>query len=42
MLREVGFDGVETLYYSGRVYGYAEKKSQKGICRAGLSVSNIR
>ncbi|MCK4649268.1 DUF1698 domain-containing protein [bacterium] len=42
MLKEAGFDEVKTLYFAGRVYGYAKKTSQIGICRAGLSVPDIK
>jgi len=44
LLREAGFDDVKTLYNSvdNRVYGYAKKVSQVSICRAGLSVPDIR
>jgi SAM-dependent methyltransferase len=44
MLREAGFDEIQTLYFAGtgRVYGYAKKTSQVAICRAGLSVPDIR
>jgi SAM-dependent methyltransferase len=44
MMREAGFDEIQTLWHNGakRVYGYAKKVSQVGICKAGLSVPNIR
>ncbi len=42
MMLEVGFDEIETRWHRGRVYGYGCKKVQKGICRAGLSVPDIR
>jgi SAM-dependent methyltransferase len=43
MLKEVGFDGIQTHYITGtgRVYAYAKKASQIGMCKAGLSVPNI-
>jgi SAM-dependent methyltransferase len=44
MMREAGFDEVETLWHHRRerVYGYGKKISQTGICKAGLSVPGIR
>ncbi len=44
MMREAGFDEVETLWHrpTSRVYGYGRKVSQVGICKAGLSVPSIR
>jgi len=44
MMREAGFDEIQTLWHDGaeRVYGYGKKISQVGICKAGLSVPNIR
>ncbi len=44
MMREAGFDGVTTVLREGssRIYGYGKKLSQAGICRAGLSVPDIR
>jgi SAM-dependent methyltransferase len=44
MLREAGFEKVETLWHTAtrRVFGYAQKRSQSGICKAGLSTPNIR
>ena len=43
MLKEVGFEGIRTQYFdaSKRVYAYARKTSQVGMCKAGLSVPNI-
>lgn len=42
MMREAGFDDVQTQWHSERVYGYGKKISQVGICKAGLSVPNIK
>ena len=44
MMREAGFDEIQTLWHDGtnRVYGYGRKVSQVGICKAGLSVPNIK
>ena len=44
MLREAGFDETKTCYVTGfdRVFGFARKLHQNPICRAGLSVRNIR
>jgi len=44
MMREVGFDEVQTVWHDSarRVYGYGKKTSQVGMCKAGLSVSEIR
>jgi SAM-dependent methyltransferase len=44
MLREAGFEQVEALWHAetGRVYGYGRRLAHTGICRAGLSVPNIR
>ncbi|MBE8232087.1 MAG: DUF1698 domain-containing protein [Endozoicomonadaceae bacterium] len=42
MLREVGFENVETVMHKqSRVYGYGEKIAHHGICKAGLSVTEI-
>lgn len=43
MMREAGFAEIETNWdkKSQRVYGFARKNSQVGICKAGLSVQNI-
>ncbi len=44
MMREAGFDEIQTHWHNGtnRVYGFGRKLSQVGICKAGLSVPNIR
>jgi len=43
MMKEAGFDDIETLLYrSVRLYGYGRKVAQGGICKAGLSVPTIR
>ena len=47
MMREAGFDDIETLLYRSekrgkRLYGYGRKTAQVGICKAGLSVPTIR
>jgi SAM-dependent methyltransferase len=44
MMREAGFDQIQTLFHgpTGRVYGYGRKTDQASICRAGLSVPDIR
>lgn len=44
MMREAGFDEVQTRWHdaTNRVYGYGKKVSQVSICKAGLSVPNIR
>ncbi len=44
MMLEAGFDQIETFYSerAKRVYGYGVKTKQAGICRAGLSVPDIR
>ena len=47
MMREAGFDDIETVLYRSRkrrksLYGYGKKVAQVGICKAGLSVTNIR
>ena len=44
MMREAGFDENKTLWHdaTGRVYGYGKKLSQVGICKAGLSVIDIK
>lgn len=41
MLEQVGYEEVKTLLFENRLYGYAEKKSQVGITKAGLSVFDI-
>jgi SAM-dependent methyltransferase len=44
MMREAGFDDVQTAWHheTARVFGYGKKTSQASICRAGLSVPDIR
>jgi len=47
MMREAGFDDIDTLLYRSRkrrkrLYGYGKKVAQVGICKAGLSVPTIR
>jgi len=44
MMREAGFDDVQTLWHepTRRVFGYGKKTSQVVICKAGLSVPDIR
>ncbi len=44
MIREAGFDEIETRWHdaTNRVYGYGKKVLQVGICKAGLSVANIK
>lgn len=44
MMKEAGFDEIQTRWDDGtnRVYGYGRKVSQVGICKAGLSVPNIK
>jgi SAM-dependent methyltransferase len=44
MMREAGFDDIQTLWHPalGRVYGYGRKTAQTPICKAGLSVPDIR
>jgi SAM-dependent methyltransferase len=44
MMREAGFEENKTLWHHGtkRVYGYGRKVSQVGICKAGLSIPNIK
>jgi len=47
MMREAGFDDIDTLLYRSRkrrkrLYGYGKKVAQIGICKAGLSVPKIR
>jgi len=44
MMREAGFEEIQTLWLHGRkrVYGYGRKVATVGICKAGLSVRNIR
>jgi SAM-dependent methyltransferase len=44
MMREAGFDDIQTRWHSGtkRIYGYGRKLSKVGICKAGLSVPNIK
>lgn len=42
MMKEAGFDEVQTQWHEGRVYGFGRKCSQVGICKAGLSVPGIR
>ena len=43
MMKEAGFGEVNTLWHAraGRVYGYGRKVAQVGICKAGLSVTDI-
>lgn len=44
MMKEAGFDEIQTRWHNGtnRVYGYGKKVSQVGICKAGLSIPNIK
>ncbi|HHJ40415.1 MAG: hypothetical protein AXA67_08505 [Methylothermaceae bacteria B42] len=44
MMKEAGFDEIQTLWNdeTNRIYGYGRKISQVGICKAGLSVRNIK
>jgi SAM-dependent methyltransferase len=44
MMKEAGFDKIQTQWHNGtkRVYGYGKKVSKVGICKAGLSVPNIK
>jgi SAM-dependent methyltransferase len=44
MMREAGFDEIQTIWHDGtnRVYGYGRKVSKVGICKAGLSVPDIK
>ncbi len=44
MMIEAGFTDIQTQWHNGtnRVYGFGRKRSQVGICKAGLSVPNIR
>ena len=44
MMKEAGYDDIQTLWHSdtNRIYGFGRKLSQVGICRAGLSVPNIK
>jgi SAM-dependent methyltransferase len=44
MMKEAGFDEIQTQWHdeTNRVYGFGRKVSQVGICKAGLSVPNIK
>jgi SAM-dependent methyltransferase len=44
MMREAGFDEVQTCWHheTRRVFGFGKKLAQVPICRAGLSVPDIR
>ncbi len=44
MMREAGFDEIQTQWHKGtnRVYGFGRKLSKAAICKAGLSVPNIK
>lgn len=44
LMWEAGFDDIDTQWHDAndRVYGYGKKISQVGICKAGLSVPDIR
>lgn len=44
MMREAGFEENKTLWHheTKRIYGYGKKVLQTGICKAGLSVPNIK
>jgi len=43
MMREAGFEEIQTQWHntSNRLYGFGRKVSQTGICKAGLSITNI-
>ena len=47
MMKEAGFDDIDTLLYSSRkrrksLYGYGKKVAQVGVCKAGFSFPSIR
>ena len=44
MMQEAGFEEIKIQWYEKgkRIYGYGKKVSQRGICKAGLSVPNIK
>jgi 2-polyprenyl-3-methyl-5-hydroxy-6-metoxy-1,4-benzoquinol methylase len=44
MMREAGFDEVESLWHreTERLFAYGRKTRQVGICKAGLSVADIK
>lgn len=44
MLREAGFEETQSVWHepAGRVYAYGRKRREVGICKAGLSVPDIR
>ena len=42
MLKDAGFEEIQTVFHQKRVYGFAKKTAQAGITRAGLSVPDIK
>ena len=44
MMREAGFDDVQSFWHGelSRIYAFGRKVSQVGICKAGLSVADMR
>ncbi|MDQ0061674.1 class I SAM-dependent methyltransferase [Paenibacillus harenae] len=42
MLKEAGFDQIKTGFINDRLYAYAEKVEEKGICKAGLADPTIK
>lgn len=44
MMKEAGFDDIRMQWHqeANRIYGFGRKLSQVGMCKAGLSVPNIR
>ena len=42
MIGDAGFVSVQTIYKDQRIYLFAKKEGFKGICKAGLSLPNIK
>jgi hypothetical protein len=44
MMKEAGFENIQAFWVetSNRLFTYGEKNSQVGICKAGLSVPDIK
>ena len=42
MIGDAGFVSIETKLIGNRIYSFAKKEGFKGICKAGLSIPNIK
>ena len=42
MIGDAGFVSIQTKLIGNRIYSFAKKEGFKGICKAGLSIPNIK